>query len=69
MHRPEWAGDSHREDYILRSVPPGALASLVFLVDVESVSLQVEVPLRSATWLTDHTAEICDSADSGALLR
>lgn len=68
-----WAGNSQREDDVLRSIPPTELAPLAGLTDVEFVSLQkdalpkylVGVPVP----LTDLTADIQDFEDSAALLR
>jgi hypothetical protein len=68
-----WAGNPAREDDVLRSIPPAALAPLGTVQDVEYVSLQkdalpkyfVDLPLP----LRDPTSDIRNFCDSAAILR
>lgn len=68
-----WSGNAAREDDILRSIPPAALAPLAEIDDVEFVSLQKEAPTRYLRGvpmsLLDFTSEIRDFEDSAAIVR
>jgi hypothetical protein len=68
-----WAGNPTREDDVLRSVPPAALAPLARVESVEYVSLQKEALPKYLSGipvaLIDPTKDIRDFEDSAAILR